>query len=75
VRWRQHDLVLDDIDARNDRFDLVGRFRLQGRDKAQGDLYARWGVLGAAVELRNGAHQFHLLGAKRWYEAQPGYLD
>ncbi len=75
VRWRQHDLVLDDIDARNDRFDLVGRFRLQGRDKAQGDLYARWGVLGAAVELRNGAHTFHLLGAKRWYEAQPGYLD
>jgi len=75
VRWQRKDLVVEDIDASNDRFDLVGRFRLRGDDKAQGDLYARWGVLGAAVELRQGEHQFHLLGAKRWYQAQPPYLE
>lgn len=74
VRWRRDALVLDQIDASNDRFDLIGRFRLRDQRQAEGDLYARWGVLGTAVELRDGHHQFHVLGAKRWYEAQPAYL-
>ncbi len=74
VRWRRDALVLDQIDASNDRFDLVGRFRLRDQRQAEGDLYARWGVLGTAVELRDGQHEFHVLGAKRWYEAQPSYL-
>jgi hypothetical protein len=75
VRWQRKDLVLEGIDASNDRFDLVGRFQLRDRRKAQGDLYAHWGVLGTAVELREGRHQFHVLGARRWYEAQPAYLE
>lgn len=75
VRWQRKDLVVEDIQASNERLDLVGRFRLRGDDKAQGELYASWGVLGAAVELRQGEHQFHLLGAKRWYQAQPPYLE
>ncbi len=75
VRWQRRDLVLDRIDASNDRFDLLGRFRLKDRAKPQGDLYARWGVLGTAVELRGGQHQFHVVGAKRWYDAQSPYLE
>lgn len=75
VRWQRRDLVLDRIDASNDRFDLLGRFQLRGQAKPQGDLYARWGVLGTAVELRGGSHRFHLVGAKRWYEAQSPYLQ
>ncbi len=74
VRWQHRDLVLDGIDASNDRFDLLGRFQLRDQAKPQGDLYARWGVLGTAVELRGGTHQFHVVGAKRWYDAQPSYL-
>jgi hypothetical protein len=74
VRWQRRDLVLDGIDASNDRFDLLGRFQLKDRAKPQGDLYARWGVLGTAVELRGGQHQFHVVGAKRWYDAQSPYL-
>ncbi|SEL50201.1 hypothetical protein SAMN05428989_1791 [Pseudoxanthomonas sp. GM95] len=74
VRWQRRDLVLEGIDASNDRFDLLGRFQLKDRAKPQGDLYARWGVLGTAVELRGGQHQFHVLGARRWYDAQAPYL-
>ncbi|WDS37951.1 hypothetical protein [Pseudoxanthomonas sp.] len=74
VRWQQRDLVLDGIDASNDRFDLLGRFQLKDRAKPQGDLYARWGVLGTAVELRGGNHQFHVVGARRWYDGQSPYL-
>jgi hypothetical protein len=73
VRWQQRDLVVDGIDASNDRFDLLGRFQLKDRAKPQGDLYARWGVLGTAVELRGGHHQFHVVGARRWYDAQSPY--
>jgi len=74
VRWQRKDLVLEGIDASNDRFDLVGRFQLRDQHKPQGDLYARWGLLGTAVELRDGQHQFHVLGARRWYDRQPSYL-
>ncbi len=74
VRWQRKDLLLEGIDASNDRFDLVGRFQLRDQRKPQGDLYARWGVLGTAVELRDGQHRFHVLGARRWYDSQSPYL-
>ncbi|MFT3755504.1 MAG: hypothetical protein QM769_06080 [Pseudoxanthomonas sp.] len=73
AQWRQNHLVLDDVQARNDRFDLAGRLRLQGKTP-QSVAYARWGVLGAGVEVQGDAHKLHLVGAKRWFEQQPRYL-
>ncbi|MET0290075.1 MAG: hypothetical protein ABW178_10655 [Pseudoxanthomonas sp.] len=70
VDWRGETLLLRDIRARNDRFALDGQFRLQG-ERPHGDLYASWGVLGMAVELRDKQRQFHVLGARRWYDRQP----
>lgn len=73
VQWRKDTLVLDRIDASNDRFDLEGRLRLRGQDRS-GSLYAKWGVLSAAVELQGTQGKFHLLRARQWYDAQPDLL-
>ncbi|MFT3763725.1 MAG: hypothetical protein QM761_14180 [Pseudoxanthomonas sp.] len=73
MQWRQGLLVLDDVQARNDRFDLAGRLRLRGKTP-QSVVYARWGALGAGVEVQGEQHQLHLVGAKRWFDQQPRYL-
>jgi hypothetical protein len=57
------------LSAHNDRVDLKARLRL-GDGRSDGDLYARWGVLGMGMELRNGQRRLHLVGAKRWYDGQ-----
>ncbi|WP_237052596.1 hypothetical protein [Marilutibacter chinensis] len=73
VRWRDDVLVLDDLVANNDRFDVNARLRLQGR-KRRGNLYARWGVLSMAVDVDGARRDFHLLRARQWYDAQPSYI-
>lgn len=70
VDWQGQTLLLRDIRARNERFELDGQFCIQGQ-RQYGDLYASWGVLGMAVELRDAQRKFHVLGARRWYDAQP----
>lgn len=66
-------LVVDDLHANNARFDIEGRLRYCGTNPS-GQLHAGWGVLGLGVELKDGQRQFHLKGAKKWFDAQPGYL-
>lgn len=66
-------LVLDAIDASNDRVDLQARLRVAG-GRPQGDLYARWGVLGIGAELQAGKRKLHAVGARKWYESQPSLL-
>lgn len=71
---RQDDcLVLDQILANNARFEVRGRLRLCA-GAPSGQLYARWGVLGMALELVRGERTFHLVGAKKWFESQPAFL-
>ena len=72
---RQDDcLVLDRIVANNASFDIQGRLRLC-EGPPSGQLYARWGVLGMALELDRGERKFHLAGAKKWFESQPAFLQ
>lgn len=66
-------IVLDDVNASNDRFDLQARLRLAQR-RAHGDLYLRWAKLGLGLELREGERKFHLLRAREWFEQQPRLL-
>ncbi len=73
VQWRRDTLVLDRINASNDRFDLEGRFRLRGKQRS-GSLYARWGVLSAGLELQGPQGKFHLVRARHWYDSQPDLL-
>jgi len=73
VRWDGQRLVLDDLKARNDRFDLDARLQLQQKHLS-GDLFARWGVLSLGVDLDGGKKDFHLVRARKWYDAQPRLL-
>ncbi|HET9049862.1 MAG TPA: hypothetical protein VFN29_12980, partial [Chiayiivirga sp.] len=63
-------MVIEDLAARNARFDVLGRLRLCAGPPS-GQLYARWGILGMGLELERGQRQFHLKGAKSWFESQP----
>jgi hypothetical protein len=66
-------LVFDDVVARNRRFEL--KARLRHADKSvTGDLYLEWGKLGLGVALANGKRDFKLIGAEKWYDAQPSLL-
>ena len=73
VRWRDDVLVFDNLVANNDRFDVNARLRLQGNTR-RGNLYARWGVLSMAVDIDGARRDFHLLRARRWYDAQPSFI-
>ncbi len=74
TQMRDEQLIVDDIQASNDRFDVKARMRLDDA-KPSGHLYARWGVFGMAMELTRGERAFHLAGAKKWFEAQQPYLQ
>lgn len=70
VQWQRDTLVLDRIDASEDRFDLQVRLHLRGQNR-RGSLYARWGMLSVGAQAEGAQNQFHLLRAKQWYDAQP----
>lgn len=73
LQWQDDTLVLDRMHATNDRFQVDGRFRLRGEQR-HGDLYAKWGVLGAGVEINGGQRRMHLKGAREWFDSRPHYL-
>lgn len=73
VHWQNDVLVLDRMQARNDRFELLARLRMQGPQR-QGDLYAKWRALSLGVELQGGQRKFHLVRARQWYDGRPDLL-
>lgn len=73
LRIRGDEVVLDGIEARNDRVDLLARLRIAA-GQPSGDLYARWGILGLGVGLEGGQRKLHLAGAREWYDARPALL-
>ena len=73
VRLIDRELVLEDFDVANQRFDLQGRLRLS-ENKPDGHLYANWGVLGLGLELRQGERDFHFIKPRQWYESQQPFL-
>ena len=74
VQWRDDVLVLDRMQASNDRYDMLARLRLQGTQR-QGDLYARWRALSVGVEVQGPQRRLHFVRAKAWYEGRPHYLN
>lgn len=73
LRWRKGRLLVDDLQAENARLSLRGRLDLAHAGR-RGDLYLRWGILGAGIELDGEQRQWHLAGAREWYEQQPRLL-
>ena len=61
------------MQASNDRIGLQARLRI-ANGRPDGDLYARWGVLGLGVELQGGERTLHIAGARDWYESRPALL-
>jgi hypothetical protein len=49
------------------RLDLLER-------RKRGDLYLRWGLLGAGIELDGDQRHWHLAKAREWFEQRPGLL-
>ncbi|MDV2450425.1 hypothetical protein [Xanthomonas hortorum] len=73
VHWQDDTVIVDRLQARNERFQVDARLRLQGTQRS-GSLLARWGMLSAAVGLRGDTPEWHLLRAPQWYQAQPDLL-
>lgn len=73
LRWRRQHLVLDDLQAENARLSLRARLDL-GHAQRRGDMYLRWGLLGAGIELDGEQRRWHLAGARDWYAERPRLL-
>ncbi|MBO9740474.1 hypothetical protein J7432_16030 [Xanthomonas axonopodis pv. begoniae] len=73
AHWQGETVIVDRLQARNERFQVDARLRLQG-NRRSGSLLARWGLLSAAVGLRGDTPEWHLRGAPEWYRAQPDLL-
>jgi hypothetical protein len=69
VHWNNDTLLLDQVDASNNRFDLLARMRLRGQTR-NGSLYAKWGPLSMGVEVDGPKSKFHPVRARQWYDAQ-----
>lgn len=73
VQVQHGDVVLDQLVAHNRRIELQAHLRIRN-GHPDGDLYARWGILGLGVALHDGQRDLHLLHARKWYLAQPDLL-
>ncbi|WP_349656890.1 hypothetical protein [Xanthomonas sp. 10-10] len=73
VQWQGNTVIVDRLQASNERFQIDARLRLQGTQRS-GSLLARWGVLSAAIGLRNDSPEWHLRRAPEWYRAQPDLI-
>lgn len=73
VHWQGDEVIVDRLQAHNARYQVDARLRLRGTQRS-GSLLARWGVLSAAVGLRNDTPEWHLLRAAEWYRAQSDLL-
>ena len=73
VRLDGRGLLVDDVVASNDRFEVKARMQVD-RARPKGDLLLAWRRLALGVELDAGGHEFHVLRARDWYAAQPALL-
>ena len=73
LRWQAGHIVLDDLQAENERLSVRARLDLLNQHK-RGDLYLRWGVIGAGIELDGKQRQWHLAGAREWFDGRPALL-
>jgi hypothetical protein len=73
LRWRREHLVVDDLTAENARLSLRARLDMP-QGQRRGDLYLRWGLLGAGIEMDGGKRAWHLAGAREWYDGRPRLL-
>lgn len=73
LRWGSGGLLVQPFEARNDRYDLSARLRLQEK-RMDGDLFARWGILSLGVEFAGGERKLHIAKAREWYQGRPDLM-
>lgn len=66
-------VVLDRLEAENDRFSLKARLRL-AEGQAHGDLLLVWGLLALGVELDAEDRDYRLIRPRTWFEERPDLL-
>ena len=73
VQWKGDVLVLDGVDARNDRYRVQARLRLAGKQRS-GQLLAQSGPLSVGVDLKDGNRDMRFIRAREWFESHPPLL-
>ena len=73
VQWKGDVLVLDRVDARNDRYRVQARLRLAGKQRS-GQLLAQSGPLSVGVDLKDGNRDMRFIRAREWFESHPPLL-
>ena len=73
MRSQGDTLIFDRVKASNDRFDAAARMKVKS-GTAHGDLLLHWGVLTLGLEVNGDQRDFHLIGARKWYESQADLL-
>jgi len=73
VQWKGEVLILDGVDANNDRYRLQARLRLAGKQHT-GQLLAQSGPLSIGVDLRDGQRDMRFIRAREWFESHPPLL-
>ncbi len=73
LRIDGHNLLLDRFEARNERFDVKGRLRVD-RARPRGNLLLGWRALALGLELEGERREFHLLHAREWFARQPALI-
>ena len=68
-----HPIGANIAQAENARLSLRARLDMEQAQR-RGDLYLRWGLLGAGIELDGGKRTWHLSGARDWYDSRPRVL-
>ena len=74
LRAAQGAIVLDRIEASNDRFDVKARLHLANK-RAKGDLLLGWHALALGLEVDGQQHKVHLLKSRQWYASRPPLID
>lgn len=73
VQWKGDALVLDRVEANNDRYRLQARLRMAG-GKRNGQLLAQSGPLSVGVDLQDGKRDMRFIRAQQWFDSHPPLL-
>ena len=73
VQWKGDVLVLDRVEANNDRYRLQARLRMANGQR-NGQLLAQSGPLSVGVDLKNGERDMRFVRAQQWFDSHPPLL-
>ena len=64
-------MAVEDLALTGKDLEVLGWIHIRDK-KADGRVFARYGVLSAGVALDQGQRKIHLAKSRKWFEEQPG---